>query len=137
MVEQIEKRIPFRRIMKQTLSKIISSKQVKGAKILLGGRLDGAEIARAEHMEQGSMPLQTLTADIDFAKAELYLKFKSDSPDKKFAEWALTQMVNADPSIGKLYHEQNVAEKEAKELTNIFFLLRDAHVTFRSISKKE
>ncbi len=69
IVDQIEKRIPFRRVMKQTLAKIVASKQVKGAKILLGGRLDGAEIARSEHLEIGNLPLQTLRADIDYAKA--------------------------------------------------------------------
>lgn len=69
IVDQIEKRIPYRRIMKQTLSKIMSNKDVKGAKIQLGGRLDGAEIARSEHLEEGSLPLQTLRADIDFARA--------------------------------------------------------------------
>ncbi|MBI2065213.1 MAG: 30S ribosomal protein S3 [Candidatus Yanofskybacteria bacterium] len=69
IVDQIEKRIPFRRVMKQTLSKIMAGKDVKGAKIQIGGRLDGAEIARLEHLEEGSLPLQTLRADIDFAKA--------------------------------------------------------------------
>lgn len=69
IVEQIEKRIPYRRIMKQTLSKIMSNRQADGAKIAIGGRLDGAEIARSEHLEAGSLPLQTLRADIDFAKA--------------------------------------------------------------------
>lgn len=69
IIDQVEKRIPFRRIMKQTLAKIMASKQVKGAKILMGGRLDGAEIARSEHLEEGNLPLQTLRADIDYAKA--------------------------------------------------------------------
>jgi len=69
IVDQIEKRIPFRRVMKQTLSKIMASKDVKGAKIQIGGRLDGAEIARSEHLEEGSLPLQTIRADIDFARA--------------------------------------------------------------------
>src|SRR3989338_7167848 len=69
IVDQIEKRIPFRRIMKQTLAKIIANKQVKGAKLQMGGRLDGAEIARTEHLEEGNLPLQTLLADIDYAKA--------------------------------------------------------------------
>ena len=69
MVDQIEKRIPFRRIMKQTLSKMVASKQVKGAKVQIGGRLDGAEIARTEHLEEGNLPLQTIRADIDFARA--------------------------------------------------------------------
>ena len=69
IVDQIEKRIPYRRIMKQTLSKMISNRDVKGAKIQISGRLDGAEIARSEHLEEGSLPLQTLRADIDFARA--------------------------------------------------------------------
>lgn len=69
IVEQIEKRIPYRRIMKQALIKILANKQAKGAKIQIGGRLDGAEIARTEHLEEGSLPLQTLRADIDFARA--------------------------------------------------------------------
>ena len=69
IVDQIEKRIPFRRIMKQTLAKIMTNKQIKGAKIHMGGRLDGAEIARSEHLEEGNLPLQTLRADIDYAKA--------------------------------------------------------------------
>jgi len=75
IVEQLEKRIPFRRLMKQTLMKIVSSREVKGAKIYLGGRLDGAEIARSEHLEEGSLPLQTLRADIDYAKATAHTTF--------------------------------------------------------------
>ena len=75
MVEQIEKRIPFRRIMKQTLAKIMANRQNKGAKIMLGGRLDGAEIARSEHLEEGSLPLQTLRADIDFARVTAHTTY--------------------------------------------------------------
>ena len=69
IVDQVEKRIPYRRILKQTLSKIMANRQVKGAKLQMGGRLDGAEIARSEHLEDGSLPLQTLRADIDFSRA--------------------------------------------------------------------
>lgn len=69
IVDQIEKRIPYRRIMKQTISKMIANKDVKGVKIQIGGRLDGAEIARSEHLEEGNLPLQTIRADIDFARA--------------------------------------------------------------------
>ncbi len=75
IVEQIEKRIPFRRIMKMTLQKIVANKQAKGAKVFMGGRLDGAEIARSEHLEEGSLPLQTLRADIDFAKATAHTTY--------------------------------------------------------------
>ena len=68
IVEKIEKRMPFRRVLKQALAKIIANREVKGAKIEIKGRLNGSEIARTEHMEEGLMPLQKLTANIDFAK---------------------------------------------------------------------
>lgn len=75
IVEQVEKRIPYRRILKQTVAKIMANHQVKGAKIMMGGRLDGAEIARSEHLEEGSLPLQTLRADIDFAKVTAHTTY--------------------------------------------------------------
>jgi len=75
IIDQVEKRVPYRRIMKQALAKIMGNKLAKGAKIQLGGRLDGAEIARSEHLEEGNLPLQTLRADIDFAKATAITTF--------------------------------------------------------------
>lgn len=75
ITERIERRMPFRRVIKQTLAKIISNKAVKGAKIEIKGRLDGAEIARTEHVQEGPMPLQTLRADIDFAKSTAYTTY--------------------------------------------------------------
>lgn len=75
MAEQIEKRIPYRRVLKQALAKIISNRIVKGAKVALSGRLDGNDIARLEHLEDGSLPLQTLRADVDFAKATAYTTY--------------------------------------------------------------
>lgn len=75
IAEQIEKRLPFRRLMKMSLFKIMANKQAKGAKIQLGGRLDGGEIARTEHLEEGNLPLQTLRADIDYAQATAHTTF--------------------------------------------------------------
>ena len=75
IVERIEKRGSCRRIMKQALAKILSAKEVRGAKIEIKGRLNGVEIARTEHLEQGLMPLQKLTADIDFAKNTAYTAY--------------------------------------------------------------
>lgn len=75
MAEQIEKRVQYRRILKQTLAKIMASRDVKGAKVTLSGRLDGNEIARIEHLEEGSLPLQTLRADIDFARATAFTTY--------------------------------------------------------------
>ena len=68
IAEQIEKRVAFRRLMKQTLEQVMQS-GAKGVKVAIGGRLNGAEIARTEHLSSGKIPLHTLRADIDFAKA--------------------------------------------------------------------
>lgn len=68
MTEDLEKRVPFRRVMKMMLEKITASKEVKGVKIALKGRLDGAEMARYEWTKKGRIPLQTMRADIDYAE---------------------------------------------------------------------
>lgn len=75
MAEQIEKRVQYRRVLKQMLAKITASPEVKGAKVTLSGRLDGNEIARVEHLEKGNLPLQTLRANIDFARATAYTTY--------------------------------------------------------------
>jgi len=70
IAQQIEKRMPHRRVMKQAMEKIMASKEVKGAKIELSGRLGGNEIARREWLRKGHLPLQTLRAIIDYALVE-------------------------------------------------------------------
>ncbi len=75
MAEQVEKRISYRRILKQSIAKIMSNRDVKGAKVTMSGRLDGNDIARTEHLEQGSLPLQTLRAEIDFARATAHTTY--------------------------------------------------------------
>ena len=62
---QLEKRAFFRRTMTQAMSKAMHA-GAKGVKVMVSGRLDGAEIARSEHYQEGSIPLQTLRADIDY-----------------------------------------------------------------------
>ena len=71
---QIEKRVSFRRAMKQAISRSMRS-GIKGIKVMVGGRLDGAEIARSESYHEGSIPLQTLRADIDYGFAEAHTTF--------------------------------------------------------------
>lgn len=66
---QLEKRISFRRAMKQTVSRALRS-GAKGVKIMCGGRLDGAEISRSEWYRMGRVPLHTLRANIDYGFAE-------------------------------------------------------------------
>ncbi len=71
---QLEKRMSFRRAMKQAIGRSMRG-GVKGIKMMVSGRLDGAEIARSEQYHEGSIPLQTLRADIDYGFAEAHTTF--------------------------------------------------------------
>ncbi|OHA15838.1 MAG: 30S ribosomal protein S3 [Candidatus Taylorbacteria bacterium RIFCSPLOWO2_02_FULL_43_11] len=75
IAESLEKRMPFRRVMKQTLEKVMANRDIKGVKVYLGGRLGGAEIARSEEMKKGRVPLQTFRADIDFARERAHMTY--------------------------------------------------------------
>lgn len=74
IAEQLEKRVAFRRLMKQALESIMQA-GAKGVKVAVGGRLNGAEIARTEHLSSGKIPLHTLRADIDYAKATAHTTY--------------------------------------------------------------
>ncbi|MBI4039649.1 30S ribosomal protein S3 [Candidatus Daviesbacteria bacterium] len=69
--EQLGKRMPSRRIMNQAVDRVMRS-GAKGVRILLAGRIGGAEIARKEQAKSGSIPLHTLRANIDFAKVDAH-----------------------------------------------------------------
>ncbi len=73
--EGLEKRMPFRRVMKQMVEKIMANREVLGVKLELSGRLGGAEMSRTEKMKKGRVPLQTLRADVDYCKYEAYLPY--------------------------------------------------------------
>lgn len=77
VVEGLEKRMPFRRVMKQTAEKVMANRDVKGVRIICSGRLGGAEMARKEETKKGRIPLQTLRADIDFARERAILPYGS------------------------------------------------------------
>lgn len=66
--DALQKRMPFRRVLKQTVEKVMANRDVQGVRIRLGGRLNGADMARTEELKKGRIPLQTLRADIDFAR---------------------------------------------------------------------
>ena len=70
IAEGLEKRLPFRRVMKQMIDKAMANRDVLGVKILLSGRLGGADMSRKEELKRGRIPLQTFRADIDFARYE-------------------------------------------------------------------
>ncbi len=75
IAEGLEKRMPYRRVIKQVIEKVMTARGVEGARVLLSGRLGGAEIARSEELKRGSIPLQTFRADIDFKRERAILPY--------------------------------------------------------------
>lgn len=73
---ELEKRTRFRRVIKQALARVMQhKKEVKGAKIMVSGRLDGAEISRTEWLHEGKIPLVTIRSDIDYAEFEAHCTY--------------------------------------------------------------
>jgi len=75
VAEGLEKRMPFKRVMKQMLEKVMANRDVKGARLEVSGRLGGADMSRKEHVKAGNIPLQTIRADVDFAREKAYLPY--------------------------------------------------------------
>ncbi len=75
IAESLEKRLPFRRVMKQMIEKVMANRDVQGVKIYLGGRLGGADMARVEELKKGRVPLQTLRANIEFAREKAHMTY--------------------------------------------------------------
>ena len=68
VAEGLEKRLPFRRVLKQTIEKVMANRDVKGVRIGLSGMLGGGSMSRREELKKGRIPLQTFRSDIDFAR---------------------------------------------------------------------
>jgi len=68
--QQIEKRMPFRQVLKKSIERVITNREAKGIRMEVSGRLNGIEIARREWLGQGRMPRNTIRADIDYAQDE-------------------------------------------------------------------
>jgi small subunit ribosomal protein S3 len=75
VAEGLEKRLPFRRVIKQTIEKVMANRDVQGVKIYLTGRLGGADMARSEELKRGRIPLQTFRADIDFQREQARMTY--------------------------------------------------------------
>lgn len=72
--QQLEKRVAYKRVMRQAVQKVMSTDAL-GIKVQIAGRLNGAEIARAEWVREGRVPLQTLRANIDYASAKAHTTY--------------------------------------------------------------
>lgn len=75
IAESLEKRMTFRRVMKQAIEKVSANRDVQGVKVQLSGPLGGADMARRETLMRGRLPLQTLRADIDFARVQAHMPY--------------------------------------------------------------
>ncbi|MEK7227798.1 MAG: 30S ribosomal protein S3 [Patescibacteria group bacterium] len=75
IAEGLEKRMPYRRVMKQLIEKVMAVRGIQGVRFYVGGRLGGAEISRSEMLKRGSVPLQTVRADIDFAREKAHMPY--------------------------------------------------------------
>lgn len=77
VAEGLERRLPFRRVLKQAIDKVMANKGVKGVRIAISGRLGGAEMSRREEVKRGMVPLQTFRADVDFNSTRAVLSYGS------------------------------------------------------------
>jgi small subunit ribosomal protein S3 len=75
VAEGLEKRLPFRRVLKSTVEKVMAVRDVVGVRITISGRLGGADMSRKEELKKGRIPLQTFRADIDFAQERANLPY--------------------------------------------------------------
>lgn len=75
VAEGLEKRLPFRRVLKQTVEKVMAVREVEGVRVVISGRLGGADMSRKEELKKGRIPLQTFRANIDFATEKAYLPY--------------------------------------------------------------
>jgi len=73
--QQVERRIPFRQVLKKSIERVMQNKEIKGIRIEVAGRLNGVEIARKEWLRQGRLPRQTIRADIDYAQTQAYCTY--------------------------------------------------------------
>lgn len=73
IIEQLEKRFPYRRVVVKTMERVMAA-GAQGVKIVLSGRIAGAEISRREKFQKGKMPLQSLRIDIDYAQIPAFTK---------------------------------------------------------------
>lgn len=75
VAEGLEKRLPFRRVLKSTVEKVMAVREVIGVRIVISGRLGGADMSRVEQIKKGRIPLQTFRANIDYTHQEAHLPY--------------------------------------------------------------
>jgi hypothetical protein len=95
-----------------------------------------AQAALLSELSSADLRSRAMKRDIEFAKANAYSSLKGVSiGGKKVTESALAQLILKDDDVKRISNEQNIAEKDYKHLSNIHALLKEAHLTFRSIKR--
>ncbi len=110
IAEGLEKRLTFRRVMKQTIEKVMANRDVEGVRLTLSGRLGGADMARREELKKGRIPLQTLRADIDFARVTARLPYGAIG----IKVWIYRGQVFADRKSGQTETAPRIARVASK-----------------------
>jgi small subunit ribosomal protein S3 len=75
IAQDIERRVPYRRAVKRATLRVLQKKEIKGVKVKVKGRLNGAEIARSETFKHGNLPLQTLRGDVAYSEARAHCSY--------------------------------------------------------------
>ncbi|MEA3452882.1 MAG: 30S ribosomal protein S3 [Patescibacteria group bacterium] len=75
VAQRIERRLPFRRVLKQAISMVDGYKEAKGVRVQISGRLNGVSISRTEWLQKGNLPRQTIRADIDYGFTEAFCSY--------------------------------------------------------------
>jgi len=109
IAEGLEKRLPYRRVIKQMIEKVMQARGVEGARIVLSGRLGGAEIARTEELKRGSVPLQSFRADIDFKRERAILSYGVIG----IKVWIYRGKIFADKKTTRSFGEASISDKKA------------------------
>lgn len=118
IARDLERRMPFRRILKKTLESLMQTREVKGAKIRVSGRLNGAEIARTEQLAKGTIPLQTIRADIDYAEATAYTTYGTIGVKVWINKGEVFKDKEQEPVRRQPRHDERRPRTERKETRN-------------------
>ncbi len=122
IAEGLEKRMPFRRVLKQTVEKVMAVREVIGVRVVISGRLGGADMSRTEQIKRGRVPLQTFRANIDYAQVEanlpygvigikIWIYMGDQFSDREHQ--ATSRAVNATPQSGRASSTRPTASRAA------------------------
>ncbi len=136
ITHQLERRVSYRRAIKQAISRAMES-GAKGIKIKCSGRIGGSEYARRETLHQGRVPLHTLRADIDYAQAEAHTTLGRIGIKVWIYKGDIVPEPKLSPMEAPLPEAQEVTKAEAKEEVRVEVAPGEAHMESIADAKEE